>query len=65
MFYNANKLTTIYVGEGWNTNAVTNSTDMFILCTALFNANAQLNGGAAVDVFDKRIAEVTKTLPLT
>jgi surface protein len=35
MFYNSSNLRTIYVGNGWSTAAVTNSTDMFNGCTSL------------------------------
>ena len=35
MFYRCNNLKTIYVGDGWNTAAVTNSTDMFFGCGCL------------------------------
>ena len=35
MFYVNSNLRTIYVGSGWSTAAVTNSTDMFFNCTSL------------------------------
>ena len=35
MFYRCSNLRTIYVGSGWSTAAVTNSTDMFFNCTSL------------------------------
>ena len=35
MFQVSSKLKTIYVGNGWTTNAVTNSTSMFTYCTKL------------------------------
>ena len=35
MFSNSINMTAIYVGEGWSTAAVTNSTDMFKTCTGL------------------------------
>jgi surface protein len=35
MFYRCKTLTTIYVGEGWSTDAVTDSEDMFGSCTHL------------------------------
>ena len=35
MFYYCNNLTTIYVGNGWSTAAVTNSNMMFYRCTKL------------------------------
>ena len=35
MFYNCPLLATIYAGEGWNTDAVTSSTDMFKNSTSL------------------------------
>jgi len=35
MFYSCSGLTAIYVGEGWSTENVTNSTNMFEGCTAL------------------------------
>ncbi len=37
MFYNCSKLETIYVGEGWTTDAVTTSSSMFNGCTSLLN----------------------------
>ncbi len=37
MFYACTNLETIYVGEGWSTDAVTNDTDMFYRCTSLTN----------------------------
>ena len=35
MFYRCKTLTTIYVGEGWSTEAVTDSEDMFFGCSSL------------------------------
>ena len=35
MFYGCNSLRTIYVGDGWSTAAVTNSNNMFAVCTNL------------------------------
>ena len=35
MFYGCTNLTTIYAGDGWTTNAVTYSTEMFKNCTKL------------------------------
>ena len=35
MFYGCSNLTTIYAGEGWSTEAVTNGQNMFTDCTAL------------------------------
>ncbi len=35
MFYYCSNLTTVYVGEGWSTEAVTNSTQMFGYCSSL------------------------------
>ena len=35
MFFNCYQLKTIYVGDGWSTAAVTNSNNMFFLCTSL------------------------------
>ena len=35
MFYGSTNLQTIYVGEGWSTAAVTQSTNMFSNCTSL------------------------------
>ena len=35
MFYGRNSLQTIYVGEGWSTDAVTNSEEMFNKCLSL------------------------------
>ena len=35
MFLNSSNLRTVYVGNGWSTAAVTNSTDMFKYCTSL------------------------------
>ena len=35
MFYNCSSLTTIYAGNEWNTDAVTNSSNMFEGCTKL------------------------------
>ena len=35
MFYYCSNLQTIYVGNGWSTAAVTNSTNMFTNCTSL------------------------------
>ena len=58
MFYSCSNLRTIYVGNGWSTEAVTSSTNMFIFCTNLvggqgttYNANyidktyAHIDGG--------------------
>ena len=35
MFFHCNQLVTIYAGQGWNTNAVTSSENMFQLCSRL------------------------------
>ena len=35
MFQNCDNLATIYVGEGWDMNALTESTNMFVGCTSL------------------------------
>ena len=35
MFYQSSNLTTIYVGDGWNTDGVDETEDMFLDCTSL------------------------------
>ena len=60
MFFNCKKLVTIYAGGGWNTDAVTHSSNMFKACQALvggqgttYNENhidkayAHIDGGAS------------------
>ena len=71
IFDSCTSLETIYVGSGWTTaNLTTNSStcslsncgnltgdaDMFVNCTALFAANATLNGGTALSSVDKTYA---------
>ncbi len=49
MFYYCNKLTTISVGQGWNTDALTNSARMFEGCTALVGSNGTVYDSAHKD----------------
>ena len=56
MFYSSENLRTIYVGDGWSTAVVTNSTKMFYGCTSLvggmgttYDANNTDAGYACID----------------
>ena len=55
MFYDCNQLRTIYAGNGWSTEAVTSSTNMFIFCTNLVGGQ-----GTTYDVnyIDKTYAHI-------
>ena len=55
MFYGNRNLRTIYVGNGWSTEAVTSSTNMFIFCTNLVGGQ-----GTTYDVnyIDKTYAHI-------
>jgi len=49
MFTNCPKLTTIYAGDGWNTDAVTNSSGMFGNCTSLVGGMGTTYSSSHVD----------------
>ncbi len=49
MFYDCSNLQTIYVGSGWSTAAVTNSTYMFLNCTSLVGGKGTAYSGSHVD----------------
>ena len=49
MFSNSINLTAIYVGSGWSTAAVTNSTDMFKTCTNLVGGQGTTYDASHVD----------------
>ena len=49
MFYRCNKLTTISVGQGWNTDSLTNSVGMFEGCTVLVGGNGTAYSAAHKD----------------
>ena len=49
MFENCSKLKTIYVGSGWSTASVTNSTDMFLGCSVLVGGNGTTFSSTHVD----------------
>ena len=49
MFYNCSNLKTIYCGSKWNTNLVTNSTNMFGGCTSLVGGKGTTYNAAHVD----------------
>ena len=49
MFKNCYNLTTILVGDGWNTSAVTESTDMFYLCNNIVGSSGTTYDSRHVD----------------
>ena len=49
MFYGSSALTTIYCNNGWNTNAVTNSSNMFSSCTSLVGGNGTTYSSSHTD----------------
>ena len=49
MFYNSPNLTTIYAGEGWSTEAVTNSTQMFNYATSLVGGQGTTYDASHID----------------
>ena len=56
MFGGNSKMTTIYVGKGWSTAAVTNSTGMFIGCPSLEGGQGTVWNEASPD--DKTFAHI-------
>jgi surface protein len=58
MFYNCRKLKTIYVGDNWNTDAVTSSYGMFDGCNRLYGSK----GSSVYDYekYDKTYARIDK-----
>ena len=55
MFNDCKGLTTIYVGNGWNTNAVTSSNDMFNRCTNLKGGKGTIYDSSHIDYEYARI----------
>ena len=55
MFAYNSQLTTIFVGEGWNTSSVSNSTDMFIECTSLVGGRGTTYDASNIDATYARI----------
>ena len=55
MFLDCGNLTTIHVGDGWNTAAVTISTDMFKNCYSLVGGKGTTHDASHVDVEYARI----------
>jgi surface protein len=49
MFYECSNLQTIYVGNGWSTSAVTNSSDMFLKCTSLVGGKGTTYNASHID----------------
>lgn len=59
MFYNCNKLTTIYVSNLWDTTSVTNSSNMFSNCTSLIGESGTTYNSSYVDVIYAQVDEGT------
>jgi surface protein len=57
MFNGSNNLRTIYVGKGWTTDSVTNSTDMFAGCTSLVGEQGTKYDESHVDAARAHIDE--------
>ena len=55
MFCSCEQLTTIYVSDLWNTNAVSSSADMFISCTNLVGGNGTVYDDSKTDKTYARI----------
>ena len=55
MFYGCSSLKTIYVGEGWTTDAVTSSVDMFSNCTSLVGGEGTAYDRNHTDVVYARV----------
>ena len=49
MFYSCSNLRTIYAGEGWSTEAVTNSTQMFNYATSLVGGQGTVYNSSHID----------------
>ena len=49
MFYGCPNLQTIYVGNGWSTAAVTNSSDMFVDCSKLVGSKGTTYNASHID----------------
>ena len=55
MFWECSSLKTIYAGEGWTTDAVTSSSDMFANCAALTGGNGTVYDANHIDAEYARI----------
>lgn len=49
MFENSNKHTTVYVGNGWTTTSVSNSTEMFYNCTSIVGGKGTTYNASHID----------------
>jgi surface protein len=60
MFCGSNHLTTIYVGDGWTTDNVTESSNMFNNCAYLIGGQGTSLNDTVIDIHYARIDEGTK-----